>query len=85
MQMIFVITQVIILLVGGVNAIGESCTYSIERLRKGPDMFSDVIAAGNAYEDASFNGRDMLYWLTYSELTKVRAYETNLWWGEYSF
>jgi hypothetical protein len=83
--MIFILTQAILLLAGGVSAIGETCTTSIDRLRKGPEMYTEVIAAGNTYEDASFNGRDTLYWLAFSELTKVRDYETNLWWGEYSF
>ena len=84
--MILILTLTVLSFLGvGVSAWGEACTHAIERLREGPDMFTDIKAKTQVYEDESFNGRNTLYWLTYSDLAMVRSYETNLWWGNYSF
>lgn len=45
------------ILMASVSALGEFCNHAIERLRKGPEQYSDIIAAGQKYEDESFNGR----------------------------
>ena len=44
-----------------------------------------MIKKGQRYEDESFNGREMLYWLAYEDLSKFRDYEWNLWFGNLSF
>lgn len=76
---------IIALIASSVAAWGETCDHSIKRLKKGPEIYTDVIQAGSGYEDESFNGRDMLYWLGFEDLGKLRDYEWNLWWGTYTF
>jgi len=44
------------LMVNSVSSIGYSCSTSVDRLKKGPDDFVDIINSGRKYSDSTFNG-----------------------------
>ena len=74
---------ILTLFTSSVIAFGETCDHSIKRLKEGPEMYSEIIKAGRPYEDTSFTGRDMLYWLGYEDFGRWRDYEWNLWFGTF--
>jgi hypothetical protein len=39
-----------------------TCRTSVDRLKYGPANIPEVIMAGAAYTDTTFEGKDQLYW-----------------------
>ena len=69
-----------------VNAVFESCTTSIERMKEGPEEFDQIMQMNHGpYEDFSFSGRGQLYWVGITDWGKIMNYESDLGFGSYAF
>lgn len=78
-------TSLLLGLVAQTNALWESCTTAIERMKYGPANFPEIIKKGWKYEDMDFNGKDMLYWYSYAGMGTASNYDSELSTGSYDF
>jgi hypothetical protein len=63
----------------------DGCRSAVKRLKEGPEPWTDVINAGQLYEDKSYRRKDMLYSKPYDSLWSRIVYDFKLFFGMTKF
>lgn len=60
----------------------KGCKFAVNRLKEGPEVWTDVIAEGKKYTDSSFKKKDMLFAFPYNSWTTTFWYNYDLFTSE---